>query len=208
MRSITSYAKVRTVVSNLIRGKPLFVRKKKLELLNIGCGPHPDKRFINLDYSWSPEIDICWDITKKKYPIASVSLTGIYTEHCMEHIPVESFRTNCGEFFRMLKPTGNIRIIVPDGELYFSLYEERKRGNYIKMPYEENYITPMARINGLFRNHGHQFIYDFATMKKILEEAGFIDIEKESYLKGRNPCLLIDTPGRADESLYVEATRP
>ena len=208
MRSITSSAKVQSLVSKLIRSKSYFVKKKNVSLLNVGCGPNPDKRFINLDYAWSPEIDICWDITRKKYPIASGSLSGIYTEHCLEHIPFESMRDNCKEFFRMLKPGGDIRIIVPDGELYFAIYEERKKGNSIRMPHEENYFSPMARINGLFRNHGHQFIYDYETMNKLLLEAGFSNIKKETFLNGRNPDLLIDTDWRADESLYVEATKP
>jgi predicted SAM-dependent methyltransferase len=208
MRSFTSYSKVRTFISNIIRTNKIFIRKKDSELLNVGCGPYPNKDFINLDYSWAPEIDICWDITKKKYPIADSSLTGIYTEHCLEHIPLDSCLENCKEFFRMLKSKGSVRIIVPDGELYFSMYEEKKKGNNVKMPYEETYISPMARINGLFRNHGHLFIYDFNTMKKLLEQAGFVDIKKETYREGRNPKLLIDTDWRADESLYVEASKP
>lgn len=208
MRSITSYAKVRTFVSSIIRNKRFFVRNKKSSLLNIGCGPYPVERFINLDYSWGPEIDICWDITKRKYPIQSDSLKGIYTEHCMEHIPFESFKENCKEFYRMLGRGGNIRIIVPDGELYFDLYQERKKGNPVVIPWEEESITPMARINEVFRRHGHLFIYDFETMKILLEAAGFVHVKKESYLKGRDNDLLIDTDWRADESLYVEATKP
>ena len=77
------------------------------------------------------------------------------------------------------------------------------------MPYEreEGYPTPMSRINGIFRNHGHQFIYDFETFKYLLVKTGFKDIKKESFGHGRDPRLLIDQQMRADESLYVEATR-
>jgi len=208
MRSISSYAKVRTFVSSLIRSKKLFIRKKNSRLLNVGCGPYPKSNFINLDYCWEPAIDICWDIAKNKYPIPDQSLVGIYTEHCMEHIPFDTFIENCKEFYRMLQPNGTVRIIVPDGEIYFDIYQQKKEGKDAKMPYEENYISPMARINGLFRKYGHQFIYDFETMRKILEQVGFKDIRKEQFMHGRNADLLIDTDWRADESLYVEATRP
>ncbi len=208
MRSITSYAKVRTAVSEIIRGNSLFVRKKKSLYLNVGCGPYPKENFINLDYNWEPAIDICWDITKKKYPLPDQSLKGIYTEHCMEHITLDAFKENCKEFFRMLQPGGIIRIVVPDGELYFDLYHERKNGKTVHFPYEEGHITGMSRINELFRRHGHLFIYDFETMKKILEAAGFVNIRKESYRKGNDPVLLLDLDWRAHESLYVEAGRP
>ena len=209
-RKITSYTKVQTVISDLIRCKPAFIKRKRIEglaLLNVGCGPFPDKSFINLDYCWTPEIDICWDITRKPYPIESASMDGIYTEHCLEHIRFKDFEYNMHEFFRLLKPGGNLRIIMPDGEIYLDIYQRRKNGEQIRMPHEETYLTPMARINGIFRNHGHQFIYDFDTVKKLLEKAGFKDIKKETYLHGRDKRLLIDTESRAIESLYVEATK-
>lgn len=209
-RKITSYSKVQIQLSAVYRCRTAFINHKRIKgltLLNVGCGPYPHKSFINLDYSWTPDIDICWDITRKPYPIESSSLEGIYTEHCLEHIGFDDFEKNMKEFLRMLKPGGTIRIIMPDGEIYMDIYQRRKQGEKIQLPYEEGYLTPMARINGIFRNHGHRFIYDFETVKKILEQAGFKDIKKETYLHGRDKRLLIDTDWRAIESLYVEATK-
>ena len=208
MRKLTSYSKVQSIIGDLVRGSTLGIRKNKSRLLNVGCGSNTNKDYINLDYAWRPEIDICWDIVKKKYPIDSKSLDGIYTEHCLEHIPFESFKSNCEEFFRMLKSEGTIRIIMPDDELYLDIYQDRKNGGKKLMPYEEAYPTLMARINGIFRNHGHLFIYDFETVKKVLTEVGFINITKESFRVGRMRSLLIDTEWRANESLYVEASKP
>jgi len=209
-RGITSYAKVQKVISALIRGKRMFVNKKNiraLKLLNVGCGPYIYPQFINLDYHWMPGISICWDITKKKYPLSSGSLEGIYSEHCLEHISLPDCRKNLEEYYRLLKPGGTIRIIMPDGGLYFNIYNKKLNGEKAAMPYDESYISPMARINGLFRNHGHMFIYDFETLRILLENAGFKDIRRASYREGRNKDLLIDTDWRAVESLYVEASK-
>ena len=209
-RHITSYAKLQYTVAALIRGNQFFVAKKSVKnskLLNVGCGPNPHPDYINLDFHWNRDIDICWDITKKSYPIHSSSLEGIYTEHCLEHISFDSFNANMAEFYRMLKPGSVVRIIMPDGELYLDIYQKRKNGENIRMPHEVGYITPMARINGIFRNHGHQFIYDFETMKKLLQQAGFTNIKKCSYRTGADQRLLVDQDWRAVESLYVEATR-
>jgi len=203
-RKITDYARVQIMISGFIRSVPLYIKRKRMAnkvLLNVGCGPN-----ANENYHWTPAIDICWDITKKPYPLEAHSLEGIFTEHCLEHISFENCKKNLLEFHRMLKPGGNIRIVVPDGEIYVDIYQRRKNGEDIKMPHEQYYITPMARINGIFRNHGHQFIYDFDTFKILLEEAGFKNIKKESFMKGRDQRLLIDTESRSDESLYVEAT--
>jgi predicted SAM-dependent methyltransferase len=208
-RKLTSYAKVQIEISQIIRGTRIFINKNRIRdklMLNVGCGPNPRKDFINLDYNWSPGIDICWDITKKKYPLKNHSLEGIFTEHCLEHISLQDCEKNLSEFHQLLKPGGTLRIVVPDGELYVDIYQRRKNGENIKMPHEQGYITPMARINGIFRNHGHQFIYDFDTFKILLEKADFRNIKKEAFMKGRDPRLLIDMEWRSDESLYVEAT--
>src|SRR3982074_2263857 len=88
-RKLSSYAKVQSAISMIYRSRRIFMNKsriKDLKLLNVGCGPNPKKEFINLDYNWSPQMDICWDITRKPYPIPSSSLEAIYTEHCLEHI--------------------------------------------------------------------------------------------------------------------------
>ena len=210
MKKITSYSKIQAIIGSIVRCRAVFNRTQKngsAKLLNVGCGPYPKHEFINLDYSWHPGIDICWDITRKPFPLASGSLEGIYTEHCLEHIGFESMKTNLREFYRLLKPGGMVRIVMPDGEIYLDIYQKRKQGSNELMPYEEGYITPMARINGIFRNHGHLFIYDFETMKRLMEEVGFKSIKKCSFRIGSDQRLLIDQEVRAVESLYVEAVK-
>ena len=96
---------------------------------------------------------------------------------------------------------------MPDGEIYLDIYQKRKQGSTELMPFEEGYISPMARINGIFRNHGHRFIYDFETMKRLMEEVGFKNIKKCSYRNGTDQRLLIDQESRSPESLYVEAIK-
>jgi predicted SAM-dependent methyltransferase len=209
-RKITSYTKVQQYISKLIRCKSFFVnnqRIKSLKFLNVGCGPYPHQEFINLDYHWTPSIDICWDISRKPIPIPSDALEGIYTEHCLEHVTLSACEKSLSEFYRMLKPGGTLRIIVPDGEIYLTIYNRRKNGEQVEMPYEKGYITAMARVNGIFRNYGHQFIYDFETLEKMLLKTGFRNVKKENYGNGRDHRLLIDTDWRAVESLYVEASK-
>jgi len=209
-RSIFSYGKVQTFISSFVRGKHAFIRKNRIKdktLLNIGCGPYTNEDFINLDYEWRPHLDICWDITVKKFPFPDASLEGIYTEHCLEHIPYEKCFENLKEFYRLLKPGGTVRIIVPDAEIYFDAYQARKTDKSVRLPYDQKEETPAISINRIFRANGHLFIYDFETFEMNLRKVGFKNITKESLGKGRDPRLLIDRPERAVESLYVEATK-
>lgn len=215
-RPIYDYAKVRTLYGNLVRGKK-ELQKKRFEsklYLDIGCGPKLHDNFINLDYDWRPNIDLCWDITKG-IPIKDSSLLGVYTEHCLEHISYTDVCEVLGEMQRILKPGGTLRIIVPDAELYLDLYIKGKSGEKVKFPYGTpaypsmtNQTTPMMEINQVFRGHGHQFAYDYLTLEAMLQKAGFVNIQKETFRCGRDRTLLIDSEERACESLYVEASLP
>lgn len=183
------------------------------EYLDIGCGPNTHADFINLDYGWRPSIDICWDITKG-IPLSDSTLRGVFSEHCLEHLSFESVHFVFRECFRILKSNGSIRVVVPDGELYLTRYSDivRKVSDE-KMPYADYDVyqglyTPIMSVNRVFRAHEHKFIYDFDTLRVLLEEVGFVQIKKESYSAGRDPRLLIDSENRAVESLYVEATKP
>ena len=211
-RNITDFTKVQQLISKIIRGQSVFINRKKLQnkkYLDIGCGPNTSMEFVNLDYHWTPNIDVCWDLSLKKLPFEENQFEGIFSEHCLEHVSFEVTSTILKECFRILKPSGVLRIIVPDGEIYCDLYIRKKKGEQVMLPYEEaGYISPMHRINGIFRKYGHQFIYDFETLSILLKNVGFSQISKVSFGKGIQPKLFHrDTEWRAIESLYIEAVK-
>jgi predicted SAM-dependent methyltransferase len=207
---------VQHAITAVIRGRALFLNRSRIATrvyLDVGCGPNNHEHFINLDYDWHPGIDICWDLTTG-IPLGDRTLQGIFTEHCLEHIPFSATDAVLADFRRLLKPGGTVRIVVPDGELYLTRYCDllRKLTDQA-LPYADNEryqgrYTPIMSVNRIFHDHQHQFIYDFAAMRLLLEKNGFTDIRKETIGSGRDATLLIDTPYRAVESLYVEATSP
>lgn len=210
-RPIWDYARVKQWHSSVVRGKHILLRKSTIAskvLLNIGCGSKAKGEFINLDYNWRKTIDICWDICTG-IPLENHSLEGIFTEHCLEHIPFHSCQFVLKECRRLLRSQGTIRIVVPDAELYLRLYHQAKQGETVQFPNSTaQETTAMMAVNRIFRNHGHQFAYDAETMMALLENAGFTDIQQVSYNQGRDPRLLIDSPERQNESLYLEAIAP
>lgn len=215
-RPLTSYAKIQRVIGSTIRNRPWFISKNQIhskEYLNVGCGPNTHAHFINLDYGWHPGIDICWDITKG-LPLQSSAVKGLFTEHCLEHLPFDAIDYVLAECYRVIKPAGSLRIVVPDGELYLTRYTDIVRGQpsdtlpYAESDRDSGIYSPIVSVNRVFRAHGHLFIYDFDTLRQLLEKHGFIDIRKERYKSGRDPHLLVDTESRAVESLYVEASVP
>lgn len=114
---------------------------------------------------------------------------------------------NLKEFYRMLKPGGVLRIIVPDGELYLDLYQKNKVDKNVRLPLSENEPTAIYSVNRIFREHEHKFIYDYETYRLLLEKVGFKNIYKRSFGVGSDQRLLIDKKEHAIESLYVEAMK-
>jgi predicted SAM-dependent methyltransferase len=182
-------------------------------ILDVGCGANSQSKNINLDYGWHPGIDICCDITKG-LPLADDYVAGIYTEHCIEHIPFDAALFVFQEFYRIINRGAYARIIVPDFEIYVNRYDAYRRTGEFSMPYAsddaraDGIYSPAMSVNRIFRDHGHQFIYDFATMAEMLKKVGFVKIAKVGFGCGSDPRLILDTPSRAVESLYVEAQKP
>jgi hypothetical protein len=52
------------------------------------------------------------------------------------------------------------------------------------------------------------FIYDEATTRLAMQQAGLVDIRRASFVKGRDPNLLLGIKVRAVESLYMETSKP
>jgi predicted SAM-dependent methyltransferase len=218
-RPIWDYAKVRFLIGDLLRNKTAQVKKWHVRTklirspyLNVGCGPYAHPDFINIDYAWHPEVEICYDILKR-IPLPDASLRGIFTEHCLEHITFDQCQAVLRDFYRLLQPGGTVRIIVPDAELYIDLYHKAHQGESVDFPYVDQHqwamgYTPLMSLNRIFRDHGHLYAYDAQTMALQLECAGFIAIEKTQYRAGRDAHLLIDQASRASESLYIEASKP
>ena len=214
-RPVVSYAKVQSLIAALRRNRRSQFRSPKLETrlyLDIGCGANVDPSFVNLDYGWRPGIDVVCDITKG-IPFRDGRFEGIFTEHCLEHVPFEKADCVLKECFRILMPLGTLRIVVPDGQLYLRRYVECLDGGNEPLPYSEGdpyegLYSPIMSVNRIFRSHGHLFVYDFDTFDKLLSRNGFCEIKRQAYAVGRNPELLRDTKHREVESLYVEATKP
>ena len=121
------------------------------------------------------------------------------------------------EIRRVLSPGGVFRIIVPDAEIYLRAYIGQLGGDTtVRFPFQEaesrgaNW-TPLHSVNRVFYQDresafGHQTMYDYSMLKKLLENCGFSQVTRCSFQGGRDPVLLIDSPDRRVESLYVEAT--
>jgi predicted SAM-dependent methyltransferase len=215
-RPLTSYTKIQRFYSRVIRGHSLQFRQAWLQskpFLNIGCGDQIHPSFINLDYNWIPGVDLCWNIEAKPLPLPSSSIEGVFTEHCLEHLSFDGANRLLHDVYRVIKPGGILRIVVPDAELYIRLYCQWKAGKKPAFPdgqptqERSDFFSPIMPVNAIFRNYGHLYAFDYECLELMLRRASFKSVQRCTFASGKNPVLLIDTEARQSESLVVEAVK-
>jgi predicted SAM-dependent methyltransferase len=196
------------------RLNPRVIRRRRSLLeadnvkLHYGCGPRILPGWINIDAFYSPGIDIQMDL-RMPLPLRNNSTRLIFAEHVLEHMDaVGHVPRILGEFHRILKPGGCVRIIVPDLRKYGEAFV-RRDFEWLTAA-RPDCSTHTEAMNSLFYDHFHRFIYDSDALSQRLQQAGFTNIVQTRYGESRCPELALDLPEipRSRESLCIEASKP
>jgi predicted SAM-dependent methyltransferase len=144
----------------------------------------------------------------RKWPMPNDCFDGIFCEHVLEHFDYEKGRFVLRECWRILRPGGCLRIIVPDGSKIMRTYFERP-GEFPSWRTRESSCA-MEAVNSYFRQrYEHQYMYDSQLLKHQVQEAGFAQVEELSFRKSNlSQQMLLDDEKYASESLYLEAIKP
>ena len=152
------------------------------------------------------------DVTKR-IPLDDNAVDVLYSSHMMEHLDREGARRFLAETRRILRKGGTIRLSLPD--------LRKQVDNYLAHGDADAFIdharmcVPTPRgfkdtvYSLLIGPRHHQWMYDAASLRRLLETNGFVDAKDVPAGTTRiaNPDPL-DLHERADESVYVEATKP
>lgn len=201
--------------------KRKYFKTQTIPRLHIGCGHNILHKWLNTDLV--PVKKEVLPLNVKKLPIFNDNtFQYIFTEHMIEHIAYKDAKNMLKECYRILKPNGRIRIATPNLNFLIDLYNNEKTNiqkDYIKFVSDKDigtnkYIDTFV-INNFFYNYGHQFIYDFKTMKALLEEVGFVQVEMfEPHKSNTEELMLLEKHGTVIgeqfnllESFVVEAVK-
>lgn len=83
--------------------------------LNLGCGSHRHPEWLNADLVPSGPDVLAVDL-RQPLPFAPGSFAAVYSSHVLEHLTPGEARTVLAEMFRVTRPGGIVRIVVPDLE--------------------------------------------------------------------------------------------
>lgn len=84
-----------------------------MKLLNIGCGSTFNPTWVNIDVVPSFPGVLSYDI-RKGLPFPKSMFDACYSSHLLEHLTKDDAQRLLVECYRVLKPKGIIRIVVPD----------------------------------------------------------------------------------------------
>ena len=101
-------------------------------LLNIGCGRRYHDDWVNIDLETSDPCVIRHDVNNG-IPFEEGRFAAVYHSHILEHLEPADGRKLIHECYRVLKPGGILRIVVPDLEciarLYLEMHQEAWMGD-------------------------------------------------------------------------------
>ena len=165
-----------------------------------------------------------WD-ARYPIPIQDGAASAVYSSHLLEHLSRGTAQELLRDCYRVLKPGGVLRVVVPDMYLiskrYVSIVEQlaaRHLGLTDSVDFLSNTMT-VADVSSAFaaeyydpdprrqRAFGHQWMYDKWSIQAALERVGFQQVRECPYRQGLIPDLdQLDC--RAANSLHVEAIKP
>lgn len=121
-------------------------------MVNIGGGVFIKRHWKNLDYRsdvspYNPAyLDYDFDLTSAEpFPFRSGAVKFFYSSHTLEHIPQEFCDHIFKEIYRCLKPSGAVRLTMPD---FDKVYDEYGTGKIVSWGHmdrlEDNFCVAIA----------------------------------------------------------------
>jgi len=154
---------------------------KKQKMLHLGCGKRNIPGFIHVDLDDFSHIDYRHEISTLPMFLAN-SVDLIYCAHALEYFDREGAKNVLKEWYRVLKPGGILRIAVPDFENIVNVYKKYKDLDH------KGILGPLYGRMAIKTKKGEKYIYhktayDFKSLKKVLETAGFKKIKRYDWQK-------------------------
>ncbi len=127
-------------------------------------------------------------------PLPNGSVDHLYCSHVLEHLSLQDFRAALENSYRLLKPGGVFRFVLPDLEGLVKAYQNNPSVDASMEFMEESYLGRHERAKGLkgfvrewLGNSKHLWMWDFKSMKKELEAVGFKSVRRAYYHDSEHP---------------------
>lgn len=175
--------------------------------LHLACGPNVIDGWDNLDILEDPGI-IVHDL-RQPLPYKDKSVSKIFHEHFIEHLPKAEGYIFLQECYRVLKPGAAMKVGWPDLAKLIKAYNTRDKGY-------QDYVLPFLEDRHLGSDWDeifsdclfsweHLYAYTSNHLKKLLAEVGFREIVEVAFRESKYDIRIEvrDDPA----TTYIEAVR-
>ena len=147
----------------------------------------------------------------KGLPVSDNSCDGVFCSHTLEHLSLNDFRKSLKNTYKILKPGGIFRCIVPDLEFAARQYiNELDKGNpeasieFLNETLLGTHERPKNIkdiLSDFWGNSNHMWMWDKLSLKKELEKIGFKEI-RDCYFNDCEDKMFIEVE---DENRFIHA---
>jgi predicted SAM-dependent methyltransferase len=177
-----------------------YLQLNDVRKLRLGSGRHTDAGWLSADLLPLSRSVVYMD-ARKPLPLPDGSFDFVVCEHMIEHVTLPSARQLLAEIHRILRPTGVLRLATPDFAQLAryvaapnpldpdeSFHVTTMNEGVVGIP-DDDRSNPVYMVNRAVRDWGHQFLYDEATLTRLLVGAGFRDIVRHASNQSHYPDL-------------------
>lgn len=203
--------------------------------VNFGCGVTAPESWINFDASPTPRIEriapFRWIVRRGKprvfpanvrygdivkgLPIADASCAGVYCSHVLEHLSLNDFETALRNTYRVLRPRGVFRLVMPDlraiTEEYMANVEPDASIRFMKILQIGMIDRPRgasAFVRGWLGNSRHLWMWDEKSVVWMLEKCGFQSIRRAAFGDADDPMFQdVEDASRFQWSVAIQCRR-
>ena len=224
--------------------------------LHLGCGLNVVEGWLNVDGSWNARLaryprlrrtlatmhvipreaaKVEWrgDLrildVRDPLPFAAASYEAVYASHLLEHLYLDDALRLLRECFRVLRPGGVLRLVVPDLRAIVREYNG-EQPFHNSAEYQSTPAADLMNRRLLFRGPSpprgnvfmrvyaalkdfqtHKWMYDADSLVAHVRSAGFAEAAERGLHESRIPDIdRIEHPGRVlqGEGICVEAVKP
>ena len=147
--------------------------------LHLGCGRRYFPGYVHVDIDSYPHIDYQEQLDNL-HMFEDDSVDLIYSSHTLEYFDRIKVRSVLAEWRRVMKKGAVLRLAVPDFEALFEVYKITGDLNNILGPLFGR-IEVQSPNNRLILYH--KTVYDFHSLKNVLEENGFCNVRRFDWRK-------------------------
>jgi SAM-dependent methyltransferase len=151
----------------------------------------------------------------KGLPIRSGHVSLLYSSHVLEHLALDELRLALRDCWRVLRPEGTFRMVLPDLEAIIARYSSDPSAGACNRLMMESILGKQARARGLkgflrdfLGNRQHLWMWDYKGLAQELADAGFQSVRRAEYGDSTEPPFsLVESPDRWAGCLGVECRK-